>query len=81
MFNHPLHEEIQKFLLVSNLKHSASALPLFPHPTHVGPSWALYLDGRSSVGLYSPSSRVPSSYKVLAMTRRNLSPVKRPEEQ
>lgn len=32
MFNHPLHEEIQKFFLVSNLKHSTSALPLFPHP-------------------------------------------------
>lgn len=45
------------------------------------PVWALvgtpYLDGLSSVGLYSPSSRVPSSYKVLAMTRRNLSPGRR----
>lgn len=34
-----------------------------------------YLEGRSSVGLYSPSSSVPSSYRVLAITRRNLSPV------
>ena len=33
-----------------------------------------HLEGLSSVGLYSPSSRVPSSYKVLAMTNRNLSP-------
>lgn len=51
---------------------------LFPSPT---PRWVLagplYLDGLSSVGLYSPSSRVPSSYKVLAMTRRNLSPGRR----
>lgn len=29
------------------------------------------------MGLYSPSSSVPSSYKVLAMTRRNLSPATR----
>lgn len=33
-----------------------------------------HLEGLSSVGLYSPSSNVPSSYKVLAITRRNLSP-------
>lgn len=50
----------------------------FPSST---PTWVLveppYLDGLSSVGLYSPSSRVPSSYKVLAMTRRNLSPGRR----
>lgn len=34
----------------------------------------IYLDGRSSCGLYSPSSGVPSSYSVLAITNLNLSP-------
>lgn len=50
-----------------------------PHPpdTMMFPVGPPYLDGLSSVGLYSPSSSVPSSYKVLAMTRRNLSPGKR----
>ena len=38
------------------------------------------LDGRSSWGLYSPSSGVPSSYNVLAMTSRNLSPEKHVRE-
>ncbi len=33
-----------------------------------------YLDGLSSWGLYSPSSGVPSSYSVLAITSLNLSP-------